>query len=84
MRDYTLAEWSASLARAGFAVGTVRTWRLHLDFSSWIARMRTPDILVAAIKALHAAAPREVRAHYAIEADGSFTIDTMMIETLAV
>ena len=84
VRDYTLAEWSASLARAGFAVGNVRTWRLHLDFSSWIARMRTPDILVAAIKALHAAAPREVRAHYAIEADGSFTIDTMMIETLAV
>jgi ubiquinone/menaquinone biosynthesis C-methylase UbiE len=84
VRNYTLAEWSAALARAGFAVGNVRTWRLHLEFASWIARMRTPDVLTAAIKALHAAAPREVREHYAFEADGSFTIDTMMIETVAV
>jgi ubiquinone/menaquinone biosynthesis C-methylase UbiE len=84
VRNYTLAEWSASLARAGFAVGGIHTWRLHLEFNSWIARMRTPDVLVAAIRALHGAAPQEVRRHFAIEADGSFTIDTMMIETIAV
>ena len=84
VRNYTLAQWSAALARAGFAAHNVRTWRLRLEFASWIARMRTPDVLVAAIKALHAAAPREVREHYAFEADGSFTIDTMMIETVAV
>jgi ubiquinone/menaquinone biosynthesis C-methylase UbiE len=83
VHNYTLAEWSASLARAGFVLQGVRTWRLHLEFESWIARMRTPEVLVAAIRALQAAAPQEVRKHFAMKEDGSFTIDTMMVETIA-
>jgi ubiquinone/menaquinone biosynthesis C-methylase UbiE len=84
VRNYTLAEWSDALARAGFALKSVRTWRLHLEFASWIARMRTPDVLVAAIRALQAAAAEEVRSHFAMKTDGSFTIDTMLLETVAV
>jgi ubiquinone/menaquinone biosynthesis C-methylase UbiE len=83
VRNYTLAEWSGALARAGFVLKSVRTWRLHLEFASWIARMRTPEVLVAAIRALQMGAPREVRDHFTIAADGSFTIDTMMLETTA-
>ena len=83
VRNYTLTEWSGALARAGLALKSVHSWRLHLEFASWIARMRTPDVLVAAIRSLQAGAPQEVRNHYAIQADGSFTIDTMMLETVA-
>ena len=83
VRNYTLAEWTASLARTGLAVKAVQTWRLDLEFESWIARMQTPPVLVAAIKAVQASAPDEVRAHFAMREDGSFTIDTMMIETAA-
>lgn len=83
VRNYTLAEWSDRLARTGLAVKAMRTWRLDLEFESWIARMRTPPVFVAAIKALQQAAPDEVRQHFAIRDDGSFTIDTMMIETVA-
>lgn len=83
VRNYTLAEWSEALARAGFALKAVRTWRLRLDFASWIARMNTPEVFVAAIRALQAGAPEEVRRHFAIEADGAFTIDTMMMEASA-
>lgn len=83
VRNYTLAEWSAALARAGFVLKGARTWRLHLEFESWTQRMRTPQVLVQAIRALQAAAPQEVRAHFAMKADGSFTIDTMMLETTA-
>src|SRR6185437_6975941 len=32
VRNYTLAEWTESLARAGFVLKGVRTWRLHLEF----------------------------------------------------
>jgi len=81
VRNYTLCEWTESLARTGLAVKAVKTWRLDLDFESWIARMQTPPVFVAAIKALQAAAPDEVRRHFAFKEDGSFTIDTMMIET---
>jgi ubiquinone/menaquinone biosynthesis C-methylase UbiE len=83
VRNYTLAEWLAALARTRFALKSVQTWRLRLDFASWIARMNTPVVFVQAIRALQAAAPEEVRTHFAIEADGSFTIDTMMMESSA-
>lgn len=83
VRNYTLAEWSDALARAGLTVKAIRTWRLDLEFESWIARMRTPAVFVAAIKALQAAAPDDVRRHFSFRENGSFTIDTMMIETAA-
>ena len=83
VRNYTLSEWTESLARTGLGVKAMQTWRLDLEFESWIARMQTPPVFVAAIKALQAAAPDEVRKHFAVKEDGSFTLDTMMIETVA-
>ena len=83
VRNYTLAEWSEALARAGLALKGARTWRLHLEFESWIARMRTPEVFTAAIRALQKGAPKEVKDHFAIKEDGSFTIDTMMLEAVA-
>ena len=83
VRDYTLAEWAAALEGAGFAVRTQRTWQLRMDYPVWIARMRTPEDNARAIRALQLAAPAEVRAHFAIEADGSFMLDIMMTEVVA-
>jgi ubiquinone/menaquinone biosynthesis C-methylase UbiE len=83
VRDYTTAEWSAALSRAGFTLSSYRTWRLRLEFSSWIARMHTPADNVRAIQALQAAAAEETRTHFAIEADGSFMLDVHMLETRA-
>ena len=37
---------------------------------------------MAAIRALQAVAPAEVAAWFGIEADGSFTIDTVLIEAV--
>ena len=45
--------------------------------------MRTPDLLVGAIRALQAAMPREVTDYLELEPDGSFTIDTLTIEAKA-
>jgi SAM-dependent methyltransferase len=84
VRDYTAAEWLGAVARAGFDVRAFRTWRVRMDFPVWIARMRTPDDNMRAIRALQAAASAEVRKHYAIEPDGSFMLDTHMIEAVAV
>jgi ubiquinone/menaquinone biosynthesis C-methylase UbiE len=83
VRDYTAAEWTESLVRAGFTVSSYRTWRLRLEFSSWTSRMRTPDENVRAIRALQATAAADTRAHFAIEADGSFMLDVHMLETRA-
>lgn len=79
VRDYGEAEWRAMLAEAGFIPGPARRWRVRMDFASWIARMRTPETNVAAIRALQQGAPEAVRAHFALEPDGSFLLDTMLI-----
>ncbi|CAM5774717.1 hypothetical protein LMIY3S_04662 [Labrys miyagiensis] len=76
VRDYSVAEWQGMIAGAGFTGIETRTWRLRIDFASWIARMRTPPVFVEAIRALQAAMSEEVRAYFEIEEDGSYTFDT--------
>jgi ubiquinone/menaquinone biosynthesis C-methylase UbiE len=83
VRDYTLAEWAAALEGAGFALRAQHTWQLRMDYPAWIARMRTPEANAHAIRALQAAASADVRAHFAIEPDGSFMLDIMMTEATA-
>jgi SAM-dependent methyltransferase len=83
VRDYSAGEWGSALAAAGFQARGTRCWRLRMDFPTWIARMRTPDLNRDAIRALQDAASAEVHAHYAIEADGSFLLDTLLAECVA-
>ena len=83
VRDYTSAQWLDTLGRSGFAVEACRTWRLRMDFPVWIARMQTPEENVKAIRALQIAASAETKAHFAIEPDGSFLLDMLMIEASA-
>ncbi|MHB2205201.1 class I SAM-dependent methyltransferase [Methylobacterium sp. CM6257] len=80
VRDYRVSEWRAMLERAGFAVGAVTASRPRMDFASWIARMRTPAVNLAAIRALQDSAPAEATAHFDIETDGSFLLDSVLIE----
>ncbi|MCB5943860.1 class I SAM-dependent methyltransferase [Acidocella sp. KAb 2-4] len=76
VRNYSVAEWAAELSRAGFALRGFTARRLPLDFASWTARTSTALEFRAAIRALQTGAPEAVRAHFAVAADGSFTIDT--------
>jgi SAM-dependent methyltransferase len=80
VRDYRVSEWHALLEAAGFAPGAAMASRPRMEFASWITRMRTPLPLVTAIRALQEAAPSEVRTHFQIEADGSFLLDSILIE----
>lgn len=80
VRDYSLWEWRDALAAAGLTPGTTTLGRLRLAFAPWVARIGTPADRIAAIRARQAEASAEVAAHFAIEPDHSFTIDTMMIE----
>jgi SAM-dependent methyltransferase len=79
VRNASLDEWKSTLASVGFAVDDVVTYRLRLEFGPWIARMKTPDAHVAAIRSLQGRAPAEVRDRFAIEEDGSFTVDTALV-----
>lgn len=82
-RNHTEAEWSAALTRAGFRLRATQKRRLRMDYASWVERMRTPEIHRAAIRSLQRQATRETARYFAIEDDGSFTIDTLQIEATA-
>lgn len=79
VRNYSIEQWRAMLESAGFVPGPVSRFRLRLEFSSWVKRMNTPEIHVQAIRSLQARAGTEVIRHFEIEADGAFTIDTMLM-----
>ncbi len=79
VRNYSLEQWRDMLQAAGFRPGVVSRFRLRLEFSSWIKRMNTPEVHVAAIRSLQRRAGAEVVRHFEIEPDGSFTIDTMLM-----
>ena len=82
VRDYSEAEWGAMLAEAGFAITGITKGRLRMDFAEWTARMRTTAPRAAAIRTLQGLASSEVARHFEIEQDGSFTIDTILIEAV--
>jgi hypothetical protein len=82
VRDYSIPEWVQSMTSAGFSLEKVVGRRVRLEFSAWIARMRTPEVRVQAIRSLQKEVSSEVTKHFAIELDGSFMLDTMSLEAL--
>lgn len=80
VRNYSSGEWLALASEAGFIIDKLTTDRLPLEFSSWIARMRTPQPLSEAIQLYQESASQEVRDYFELQDDGSFTSDTIMFE----
>lgn len=83
VRDYSAAEWVSMLSAAGLAVRALVPYRLRMSFAAWTARTRTPEAQATAIRALQQAALPAVRTHFAIEDDGSFMLDTLLLEAEA-
>ncbi|AJP60066.2 SAM-dependent methyltransferase [Pandoraea vervacti] len=83
VRDYSNGEWLTMAANAGFSVASLTPRTLELDFKTWTTRMRTPEPMQVAIRALQTAMADSVREHFRIQEDGSFTLDTMTLELIA-
>lgn len=80
IRDYRGDEWIALFEAAGFEAAIRERWRIDTEFASWVARMRTPEPRVSAIRSLWTYAPDEVRAYFDVQDDGSFKLDALMVE----
>lgn len=81
VRDYSVAEWVAALARSGFALEDVTVRVVRMEFATWTARTRTPTEHAAAIRSLQNGAAAAVREHFAVAEDGSFdlTVATFVV-----
>lgn len=80
VRDYSPSEWHSLLLQAGFELVDEQSWKLPIDFDSWVARMRTPAPLQAALRQLLAGAPTEVQAYYAVTATLDFQLESALFE----
>ncbi len=80
VRNISLNSWRKLLRQAGFEIASDKTWKLRLEFATWVARMRTPADNITAIKALWKSAPQEVKTYFALEPDDSFSIDVAMLD----
>jgi len=76
VRNYSIQEWQALLARAHFEPEYFKLWPTRIDAATWVERMCTPPESVAAIRRLQDGAPAEVARALAFEPDGSFTVKT--------
>ena len=79
VRDYSCAEWLRQVGEAGLQVRSHTRQRLHIDFASWVARMRTLEVFCSAILALQAAVGDEVREYFEVASDGSFSFDVLVL-----
>ncbi|MAM57016.1 MAG: SAM-dependent methyltransferase [Salinicola sp.] len=79
VRDYAPSEWAQMVGEAGLVVTSCSRQRLHLDFETWIERMRTPDVMRDAIRHLQSQVGQEVRDAFEISDDGSFTTDMLVL-----
>jgi SAM-dependent methyltransferase len=84
VRNYSIAEWTAALARARFGVVSLTPRRLPLEFAPWIERTKTPEPFAKIILRLQALASAPVRKHFALRDDGGFTLDTATMEVVAI
>ncbi len=82
VRDYRVSEWQAMLAAAGWQMPDQDTWKLPLDFASWISRMRSPEERVTAIKSVWAGASTEVCDHFALQPNHDFSLDVCWMTAL--
>lgn len=81
VRDYRASEWKTMYQAAGFAEPTVATWKLSIDFESWIGRIGTPADRVAALESVFSELPREAHDYFQVSPEKSFVTDSAWIES---
>ena len=79
VRDYSAGEWLRQVSEAGLHTRSTTRQRLRLEYNSWVERMRTPEVMRAAIRQLQQSMGNEVREYFEIEADGSFSTDVLVL-----
>jgi len=80
VRNYRASEWRSMLQRPELTDAVSDTWRLPLEFDSWVRRIATPARRVEALRTVLEDLPAEAREYFAVSADGSFVSDALWIE----
>jgi ubiquinone/menaquinone biosynthesis C-methylase UbiE len=74
VRDYTVAEWKHLLNQSGFVVRDEQSYRVPVEFTSWVKRMRTPESSIDVIRKLLTNAPPKFKMHMELDGDNNFCL----------
>lgn len=80
VRNRAAPELLAALAGAGWTATAIAGRKMRMEFDSWTARTRTPEVCRAALLHLQGGASAPVRSYFAVGQDGSFDLDSMLVE----
>jgi len=79
VRDWRVSEWMAMFGAAGLAGEVLASWPMSLEFQSWVTRIAAEPAAIRGLETVFDAATQEVRDHFAIEPDRSFTITNALL-----
>jgi ubiquinone/menaquinone biosynthesis C-methylase UbiE len=79
VRDHSVAQWFAMFEAAALAPELLGTWNIRIEFEDWVARVETPSLEVAQLRALLQGAQEENRAAFGISGDLCFDIPVALI-----
>ena len=83
VRNYRVSEWARMLRAAGFETPSADSWKLPLEFPSWVARIGTSAARIAALEAVFADLSDEARRYLQVSTELSFAIEAAWMETEA-
>jgi ubiquinone/menaquinone biosynthesis C-methylase UbiE len=83
VRNYRVSEWRHMLEAAGLAAPTIDSWRLPMEFSSWVARIGTSTARIAALETVLAGLSTEARRYLEMGSGSSFAIEAAWMQTRA-
>ena len=83
VRNYRVSEWAGMLRAAGFETPSADSWKLPLEFPSWVARIGTSAARIAALDAVFADLSDEARRYLQVSPELSFAIEAAWMEGAA-
>jgi hypothetical protein len=83
VRNYRLSEWAGMFRVAGFETRPADSWKLALEFPSWVARIGTSAARIAALEAVFAGLSDEARRYLQVSTELSFAIEAAWMEATA-
>lgn len=79
VRDWRLSEWLTMFHAAGFTGEVLGTWRMRLDFASWVRRIGASTAAIAGLHTVFDQATSEVRSHFEIDEQQGFSLTNALI-----
>jgi len=79
VRAYRVSDWREMFDEVGFELTNLDAWEIPLEFGAWVARSRTPEAEVAALRDCFAEASPRVRKRFSSDDAGNWLVPVGLV-----